>query len=226
MIRTITETSEQFLGEVEYFTTYESWNVLNPCACRLMQPNEGPCPPTSCPTNTVTNSEAIQRCWQANGSISLDASTALIGALLGKLGISIDIGGNLSGCVTVTNTSRWTIPATQCTARKHRIAKTKKQVVGHLNTTKHCEWWTRVRDVDAWVWVSPCGTSECEYVSTTASAWDQYQISLQQAPFACQPATQTPPDEYDNERELPCCHPFPGCDENADPPCCGCVTEQ
>lgn len=224
-LRRYTETSEQYLGTVEFSTVYDRWVDLPACACRLILPGEGPCPPEDCDSNTVAFSETSQTCWECSVVFKLGESTALVGKLLEVLGVEVDIGGKLTDCKSTTGSYSWTVRASQCLDKHYRIARTRRQVTGYLHVTKNCEWWVREHDGMAWYWAYPCGTSECEYDTSEARAWYEFSIALQHAPFSCEAPTGDPTlDEYDNVREMPCCRPISPCDEEVEVPCCGCVS--
>ncbi|MBY0313860.1 MAG: hypothetical protein K2W85_17480 [Phycisphaerales bacterium] len=72
-----------------------AWNTA--CNC-FYSPNCNSNLRRTCLPQTVKTGEKVQRCWEVNGKVSATVAAGVLPGLFAKLGVSVELGGKLSGC--------------------------------------------------------------------------------------------------------------------------------
>ena len=201
------------------------WFTVAPCNCGVLLCSQlRPCLP-SMRTSTVEN----QFCWEVTGGVSAEIKFGLIARLFGELGVSVNIGGKISGCKKWIESFQFPITPSNCFREFTREISTLTTLHGIVtHYPRECRWikyGNRLPD-GTWEPDIELGWTAC---TTTVSEGEVEVAGGQGTQNAPRPAecggTWNEPEEFGYKRAEPCCQPLcvipPG-----EVSCCHCTASQ
>lgn len=209
------------IGDVKIEQRKGGWVIADACNCFFARCDSGLFRDCSRTPPTFEHARQEQTCWKASGSISVEGKTGLLLRLLGELQVRVTLGGELSGCTTVTETLRFPVVPANCWRIKSREIWEERVARGVITEAETVYYWDCQLPNRLIVTIATdCGREEgAGEVSTVNSRF------IQTAPFPpCIGGPRQPDPAYDGVFAEQCCRPLPPCDPVAEgtDPCCGC----
>lgn len=187
------------------------------------------------PSGTLQPPQNEPRTWMKGwewtigigGDASYQPKANLAAALagVGEIGVTLGTQFGLNGNWSYTESSSYSVtyqPAqAQCWTTHARVLFVEARVVGTTTEIESRFWWQPKVPANA-----PAMTVDCGKRFGYGEAKRRHGNIVQHAPKTpqCEIWPGTPfanPDPWEGMRITPCCQPLPGCDADADPPCCG-----
>ena len=193
------------------------WLIQDACNCFWVECDEPHSGWQECDPSVHSVGRQEQTCWSVSANVTVSGTTGLLAKLFGELGVSVTVGGSLTGCTTKSTMWSISVPVSNCYKTKARGNWEIANVTGYRDVAE---------TVATYACLIPGQTPStvdmmCNVQRINAQADDERALVTQ---FAYLPPECGGPDpvnpDHDGVTQDPCCTPL--CDvpvgEN---PCCG-----